>query len=71
MDLENSGSLGREVEEDFNARAEGFTSVEERKNAFTLHMSWDGQLSHNAEQVWEAEGLVAGGWYEARDVGVL
>lgn len=48
MYLENSQDIGRDVEADFNKRAEHFTP-QERINAFNANMARDGQLAHNVE----------------------
>ncbi|KAK3717249.1 hypothetical protein LTR37_005958 [Vermiconidia calcicola] len=46
MYLEDSSDIGRDMEADFNRRAERFTP-EERISGFNQNMARDGQLSHN------------------------
>lgn len=50
MYLENSDDIGKDMEDDFNKRAESFTK-EERINGFNVNMARDGQLSHNADEL--------------------
>jgi len=48
--LENSDDIGKDMELDFNKRAEQF-SKEERISGFNMNMARDGQLSHNADEL--------------------
>ena len=53
MYLEHSDDIGKEMEDDFNARAAEFTP-EERINGFNVNMARDGQLSHNVKDMTDA-----------------
>ena len=69
--LENSTSLGKELERDFLQKAEHLPK-EERVNAFNRYMAKDGFMSHDAVEFREEHAGKAGRWlvgdYEAGDV---
>lgn len=71
MYLENSGELGREIEEDFARKAHAL-SAEEKISAFNKHMTKDAYLSHDAEEFRRVSAEGRGRWlvgdYEAGDV---
>ncbi|KAL8955832.1 MAG: hypothetical protein Q9183_006511 [Haloplaca sp. 2 TL-2023] len=71
MYLENSTSLGKELERDFLQKAEHLPK-EERVDAFNRYMAKDGFMSHDAVEFREEHAGKAGRWlvgdYEAGDV---
>ena len=71
MYLENSTELGKQIEADFTARAEGFTD-EEKISAFNANMARTGQLCDDAEEFRKVQGGGKHDWmvanYEAGDV---
>ena len=71
MYLENSGELGRKIEENFARKAEDL-SAEEKASAFNKYMTKDAYLSHDAEEFRRASAKGHGRWlvgdYEAGDV---